>query len=169
MECAICGLVGRVCCPQHYTPIIRSLSHAVELHIRGEISTAQFDAYKAVQGEGQKPYCVVRIDGCAGDTFAAQHAHWSTDDNQTIRAAIELAMPDHGAVVEYGWVRAADAGAARLMVPAKWSRAKPEIVAEVTFRCSRCGGDLARMDGEISDLCERCDDTTLPPRCTPID
>ena len=59
-----------------------------------------------------KTFYVVRVDGDLFDTHAAE----------TFRAAVEAAYPDPSCHVECGRVQASDAGAARLMVPAKWSR-----------------------------------------------
>lgn len=62
-----------------------------------------------------KTFYVVRVDGDLFDTYAAE----------TLRAAVEAAYPDARCVVECGKVQAADAGAARLMTPAKWHRVPP--------------------------------------------
>jgi hypothetical protein len=57
-----------------------------------------------------KLFVIVRVNGSNSDTHAAE----------TLAQALELAMPDDGDVIEFGFVQANDAGAARLMRPRKW-------------------------------------------------
>jgi len=60
-------------------------------------------------------FYVVRVDGDPRDTHA--------DD--TLESALELAAADEGSTVEWGMVRARDAGAARLMEPEVWALVLP--------------------------------------------
>lgn len=58
-------------------------------------------------------YCVVRVNQDPTDTHAAE----------TFAEALALANPDDGDRVEYAFVEASDAGAARLARPARWTTA----------------------------------------------
>jgi hypothetical protein len=56
-------------------------------------------------------YCVVRVNQDPRDTYAAE----------TFVEALALANPDDGDRIEYAFVEAADAGAARLARPDRWT------------------------------------------------
>lgn len=71
-------------------------------------------------------FFVVRVNLSNTDTFACK----------SLASALDMAQADPGDVVEWGKVTASDAGAARLMVPATWTRCKPcDDCAESGDRC----------------------------------
>jgi len=61
--------------------------------------------------QARSTFYVVRVDGDPRDTHA----------EDTLEGALELAMADEGSTVEWGMVRACDAGEARLMEPEVWA------------------------------------------------
>lgn len=73
-------------------------------------------------------YCVARVNGDPSDTHASCAAHCNgmycprgeceCPDDEALDRAVDLAMPDKGDTVAYGYVWATDAGSARLMQPA---------------------------------------------------
>lgn len=71
----------------------------------------------ATSNDAIKVFCVVRINGDSGDTYAAIGSGAGA-----LSDAIGLAMPDAKDVIEYGWVATEDVGAARLMTPNQWYR-----------------------------------------------
>lgn len=68
-----------------------------------------------------KLFVVVRING--SETYAHEDSHWSSNHDDAIRYCVEeMAQPDPGDRIEYGWVRSPDAGMARLAMPHQWYR-----------------------------------------------
>lgn len=65
--------------------------------------------------QARSTFYVVRVDGDPKDTHAGE----------SLESALELAMPDDGSTVEWGMVRAFDAGEARLMEPEVWALVVP--------------------------------------------
>lgn len=104
-----------------------------------------------------KIWSIVRINRDPKDTYAADF----------LGEAIELANPDDGDIVEFGSVRAIDAGAARLMKPAAWRELvkrgddwwTKNPAKKVKATCEGCGQPLKVIwdkDGERIVECKAC-------------
>ena len=76
-------------------------------------------------GRGGRPgiedYVVVRINRDNADTYAAP----VREDRDALEDAIAAAVPDEGAIIEWGVVYARDAGEARLLRPQMWIPYEP--------------------------------------------